>query len=688
MRKVLLVLLTYFFISIPMFYFSALFFNMLFTGNIANTGPPGSILITIKDCFLIYKNNPIVIPLWFIYTGLITLCVWLKFNSNSYTTKEYKVTDKISIPMPSGENQYGSSWFISQSEFNKKYPYNVVNTKKDNTIRYLIDTGYDDLPFKLQPHKLRSYIYNKVALSEFALKLSTKSPKKIRKALNLEPFKENGGGLVVGYRKRGKKEYWNTVTDDVHALILGYTGSGKSRNFVLQSIINIALAGESMFINDIKGELFQYTAPLLRKLGYQVNVLDFKNMGKSMSYNLLQPIINSLNNKNLNLAIQQSKDVANILVGEKTKNGEPLWHNGELAVISASILACCYDNINKPHNQNLPYVYHFITKMCEQRKGQPLLLQEYLEAVGEGHPANLLLAQANVAPEKTKGSFYTSAATTLQLWTDKQLYHMVNKSDFDLAGLGKRKTAFYMILPDDRTTFYSVATLIVAQMYERLSEYADVELGGGRLPVRVNFMLDEFGNFPAIPDFNKKLTLSRSKGIRFYLFLQSIAQLESEYDKVIAQIILDNCPLWIYLTVSNPETLKLVAEKLDKYTTTSYSRSSSKSTDTNTSVNYIGRDLLTPGELQRLQRPYILVMHEGDNKVSQNPDISKWSCNKMLGLGNKRHNTKLREFRENNRPILNDVSKPTDYEGLWIDANFKRFCQAYKLRSMLRNKEN
>lgn len=631
---------------------------------------------TFKECIFTLVNNRLTLMIWVLMIVMIAILIIISYES-SYSTKLYKVTNKIKIPVPSGENQHGSSWWMSDGEYKACYPYNVVKTN-DATFQWLIKSGYDDLPYNLQKNKLSHYISTTISSSKFVLKHTNPQNQKKK---NLEPFEQ--GGLVVGYKKSLNKEYWYTIKDDIHSLILGFTGSGKTRCFVIQSLINMALAGESIFINDLKGEIYQYTAPFLKKLGYELIVLDFKNMAKSMSYNLLQPVIDNLKNGNVNKAIQRSMDIANILVGEKSEHGEPLWHNGELAVVAASIIACCYDNVKKPKNQNLPYVYEWVTRMCEQRPGKSLLLQEYLKAVGENHPANKLLAQANVAPDKTKGSFYTSAATNLSLWTDRELYHMVNKSDFELVDIGKRKTAFFVILPDDRTTFYKVAALIVSQMYECLSDYADVTLGSGRLPIRVNFLLDEFGNFPAISDIDTKLTMSRSKGIRYNLFLQSFAQLKNRYDDNLAQIIMDNCSQWIYLTASNPETLQTISKKLDKYTTTSYSRSSGKRQDTSTSVNYIERDLLTPGELAILKRPYMLLTSDNGHKVAYSPDLAKWSCNKMLGLGNKKHNNEVRAFRDKNRPILNDITKPPDYEGLWLEKNFLSFCKSYALKRMM-----
>jgi len=421
-----------------------------------------------------------------------------------------------------------------------------------------------------------------------------------------------------------------------------------------------------------------YLKNFLEKLDYNIIVIDFKNMSKSMSYNLLQPIIDKFKAGETNKAIQLCRDIANILVGEKSDHTEPIWHNGQLAVVAAAIIATVFDNMDKPQNQNLTYVYEFITRMCAERKGQPMLLQEYLEAVGESHPANILLAQANVAPSKTRGSFYTSAATTLSLYTDRELYHIMKKSDFNLIDIATKKTAMFVILPDEKTTFHPAATIIVSQLYEQLIEYSDVKLGTGRLPRRVNFMLEEFGNFSTIKDFDTKLTVGGGRGIRFNLFVQSLEQLKIKYEDKVAETIKGNCQTWVYLLANERNTKDEIVHKLGSYTTSSYSLSSSKHSNGSASMQLIKRELLTTEEIGRIKRPYQLLMGNSGQKVCFAPDLSKYSLNAMLGLGNVKHNESVREFREKNRAVYNDVSQPVVMDGIW--THMDNFCEEqYKI---------
>jgi len=133
-------------------------------------------------------------------------------------------------------------------------------------------------------------------------------------------------------------------------------------------------------------------------------------------------------------------------------------------------------------------VYWFISEMC-RTIGNKIPLLEYVKKLAPSHPARALLSISDVAPSRTRGSFYTSALTTLRLFTSKSIYAITHQSDFTLSEMGSKKQALFVILPDERTTFYPVASLIVSQQYEMLAETADRR--GGRLERRVNFLLDE-----------------------------------------------------------------------------------------------------------------------------------------------------------------------------------------------------
>ncbi|MCY6355943.1 type IV secretory system conjugative DNA transfer family protein [Clostridium sp. ZS2-4] len=222
------------------------------------------------------------------------------------------------------------------------------------------------------------------------------------------------GGVVLGCRREGGKEKIFFVGEDVHSLCIGATRSGKIRTVVLQSIGTMALAGESMILSDPKGELYQYTYPFLERLGYEVIAIDFKNPLKSDKYNFLEPVIEAIDNNDIARAIDATWDLTSQLVGEP--KGERIWTDGEASIIASAIMSVVYDNREGKNRkyQNMTNVYYFISEMCKA-VGNSMPIVEYVKKLSPTHPAKALLAISEVAPSKTRGSFYTAALTTLRL---------------------------------------------------------------------------------------------------------------------------------------------------------------------------------------------------------------------------------------------------------------------------------
>lgn len=252
------------------------------------------------------------------------------------------------------------------------------------------------------------------------------------------------------------------------------------------------LANESMVISDPKSELYHYTSEFLESLGYKIITIDFRNPLKSSRYNFLQPVIDAVNKNDYRKAEELCWDITQALVGNEDTKMEKIWKDGEMSVIAGAIMSVVFDNKNNPQYQNLTNVYAFINEMCKP-VGNTMPINKYIETLKPEHPASSVFGVARIAPEKTRGSFFTSALATLRLFTSKSTYTMTCASDFDVVDIGKRKVAVYIILPDEKTTYYPIASLFVYQCYVALANFADDN--GGELPIRVNFTLDEFRQF-------------------------------------------------------------------------------------------------------------------------------------------------------------------------------------------------
>lgn len=555
----------------------------------------------------------------------VLMCViYYVCAKRTYQADTYAVTDEISVPVPYGQGQHGTAWFMTDK-------------MKKSYFKYVEISPVNPLIAKLT--ELGKKRYAAVENGEKLTVVETAD----------ETLFENGG-IVIEKSNLAQTERLLCITDDVHTLTIGATRCGKSRCLVLQSICVLALAGEGIVVNDPKGELYHYTHTFLETLGYTVRVIDFNNPKKSDRYNPLQMKINAINEGRIDDAQTYVWDFVTFIV-EKNDHSEPIWTNGEMAVIAAAVMCVVFDNREHPEYQNLTNVYNFIANMCKSvNKVMPI--DEYMKKLPDSHPAKSMMAIAKIAPDRMGGSFYTSALTTLRLFITNDMYLTTRESEFSLDDVGKEpKQALFFILPDQKVTFYPIVTLLVSQQYEQLVTYAKTR--GNRLPYRVNFVLDEFGNFAAINDFQIKMTVAGGYGIRWNLFLQDFNQLIDKYGQEVAKIIEGNCHYWIYLHSQDNSTNEEISKSMGKYTTSSYSLSGTTqkyaAPSSSANIQLCERSLLNPDEVMKIKRPYQLVLSAYPPAVMRSPDISEWRFNTILGLGNKQHNAKLIEIDENSR---------------------------------------
>lgn len=557
---------------------------------------------------------------------VVLLCVvYFVCAERTYQTDTYKVTDNISVPVPSGQGQHGTAWFMSNKEKHSMYHF-VEISQSNAVIKALMEQG----------RKRFEAVENGVPFSPEIIDTS---------GLSID------GGIAVSYERSKFRESVACITDDVHILIIGATRSGKTRCLVIQSISALALAGEGMVVNDPKGELYHYTHSFLESMGYTGQVVDFNNLKKSCRYNPLQMIIDAVNDDRIDDAQSYTWDFVTFLV-EKNDHSEPIWTNGKCSVIAAAVMCVVYDNQNHPEYQNLTNVYNFIANMCKT-VNKVLPIDAYMDKLPDSHPAKKLMAIAKLAPDKMGGSFYTAALTTLRLFITNDIYSMTRESEFSLADVGtKLKQALFFILPDQKTTYYPIVTLLVSQQYELLVTYA--KKCGNRLPHRVNYILDEFGNFAAIDKFQTKMTVAGGYGVRWNLFIQDFNQLIDVYGQEVAKIIQGNCHYWIYLHSQDNSTNEEISKSMGKYTTSTYSLGGSTqkyaAPSSSTNIQLSERSLLNPDEVAKIKRPYQIVLSPDPPAVMYSPDISQWTFNAMLGMGDKAHNTRLIELDENARP--------------------------------------
>ena len=386
------------------------------------------------------------------------------------------------------------------------------------------------------------------------------------------PAKNVPGGIVVGAEKFASGFHTWLDVGDTHVLLIGGTRSGKSRKVMMPSIWMLAQAGESMIMTDIKGELNAYCADYLRQMGYRVVVLDFREPFKGNQWNILHPVLEALDKDDYSKASRAAQTVAHIMTCKDMPpglyRGDPIWPNSQKSLTTALAMAVA---IEAPYGaRHLGSAYRTLVTLGVDGG---ILLNQYFYHLPADHQARIDYGVAAMAEGRLKSGIFTGAAAQLAPWADPGICWMTSKQDHDLAGVGKEKTAVLLVIPDEDSAFHTVATIYITQAYQALIQLANQH--GGVLPRKVNFLLDEFGNLPQIPDFDIKITAAAGRNMKFTLALQGLDQLKKHYGSQ-ANTISGNCAKWIYLSTADPDTQKLLSNKSGKYTvrTDSYSSQS------------------------------------------------------------------------------------------------------------------
>jgi type IV secretion system protein VirD4 len=441
------------------------------------------------------------------------------------------------------------------------------------------------------------------------------------------------GGVVFGMEKTKEGEKIYLDDQDTNNMIIGASRSGKSRKIYLPSIWEIAKAQESMIIGDPKGELYISSKEYLEKEGYTIIALNIREPLKGNQWNMLDLINKAVDEGNVSKAAELAWDMASTITKQTPgTSSEPIWQNGEQSTIAALILLTVLESEFK-FQRHMTTAYYLLAEYGQALDDGTIPLNEYMRSLSVKHPAKSAFATASIAPAKTRASFFTSALADLRLFADPNIGDMCSKQDHILENIGIEKTAVFLIIPDEKSTRNVLATLYIDQVYQSLVDLANKN--GGRIPRRVQLLLDEFGNLPPIPDFDKKITVCLGRGMRFTLALQDITQLKKLYDKN-AQTISGNCQNKIYISTADYETAKLFSDYMGKYTIETENLNStiqSKGHSIGKGVGTTGRPLLMPEEVLRWSTKESLLIRAGHFPARYKlPDLAEYKANEELGL--------------------------------------------------------
>ena len=353
------------------------------------------------------------------------------------------------------------------------------------------------------------------------------------------------------------KKIW--VDDgDYHNLIIGSTGSGKTQDIIFPMIEILAKHGESMIITDPKGELYEKKSNMLRSKGYNIVLLNFRDPGKGNAWNPMSLPYNLYKSGNRDKAMELLDDLAlNILYDEGNKNADPFWEKTSADYFSGLCLGLFDDAKEEEINLNS---ISLMTTVGEEKMGGSTYIKEYFNLKDPGSSAYINASSTILAPSDTKMSILAVFKQKIKLFASREnLSEMLSYSDFDIANIGKKKTAVFIIVQDEKKTYHSLVTIFIKQVYETLIDVAQSS-PGNKLPVRTNFLLDEFANMPPLKDVTTMITAARSRAMRFTMIIQNFAQLNEVYGEQNAETIKGNCGNTIYLISTELKALKEISE--------------------------------------------------------------------------------------------------------------------------------
>ena len=387
------------------------------------------------------------------------------------------------------------------------------------------------------------------------------------------------------------KEAW-VDNGEYHTLVIGSTGSGKTQTVIKPTVKLLAKAGESMIITDPKGEIYEATANMLRDKGYDVQILNFRDPQNGSSWNPLSLPYRMYKSGNQDKAIELLDDLAlNILYDESSNNSDPFWEKTSADYFSGVALGLFEDAKEEEININS---ISLMTTVGEEKFGGSTYIKEYF-SFKDPASASVINASSTInAPTDTKGSILSVFRQKIKLFASREnLSEMLSHSDIELADIGRKKTALFIVVQDEKKTYHSLVTILLKQCYETLIGVA--QENGGELPVRTNFLLDEFANMPPLKDVTTMITAARSRHIRFTMIIQNYAQLNQVYGKENAETIRGNCGNIIYLISAELAALEEISKMCGEV--------KSKDDDKTAST-----PLVTVSDLQRMKQFEVIIL--------------------------------------------------------------------------------
>ena len=437
-------------------------------------------------------------------------------------------------------------------------------------------------------------------------------------------------------------------------LVIGGSGSGKTRFFVKPNLMQMH---SSYVVTDPKGTVLVECGKLLQRGGYRIKVLNTINFKKSMRYNPFAYIRSEKDIlKLVNTLIANTK-------GDGEKAGEDFWVKSERLFYCALIGYIWYEAPEEEKNfiTLLDLINASEAREDDETYQSPVdLLFSQLEEREPDHFAVKQYRKFKMAAGKTLKSILISCGARLAPFDIKELRDLMEYDELELDTLGDQKTALFVILSDTDSTFNFVAALMYSQLFNLLCDKAD-DFYGGRLPVHVRLILDEFANIGQIPNFDKLIATIRSREISASIILQSQSQLKTIY-KDAADTIVGNCDSTLFLGGKEKSTLKEISELLGKETIDLYNQSENRGSQVSHGLSYqkLGKELMTQDELAVMDGGKCILQLRGVRPFfSDKFDITKHPRYKYLADADKKNTFDIERYMKR-RPAIVKPDEPFD----------------------------
>ena len=396
---------------------------------------------------------------------------------------------------------------------------------------------------------------------------------------------------------------------NLNTLVCGGSGAGKTRFYCKP---NLMQANTSFVILDPKGEIVRDVGKLLEAKGYEIKVLDLISMEKSHCYN---PFVYLRSDNDIQRLVT---NLFKSTTPKGSQSNDPFWDTAASMLLLALVFYLHYEA--PEDEQNFAMVMEMLRAGAieDEEEPRPSPLDNLFSELEYENPEHIALKyyhSYHSGSAKTLKSIQITLAARLEKFNLESLAALTTTDELELETLGEKKAALFALIPDNDTSFNFLVSLLYTQLFQQLFYSAD-HIHGGSLPIPVHFLMDEFANVSLPDDFDKILSVMRSRSVSVSIILQNLAQLKALFEKQWESIV-GNCDEFLYLGGNEQSTHKYVSELLGKSTidTNTYGKSSGRSGNYSTNYQISGRELLTPDEVRMLDNQYAILFIRGERPV-------------------------------------------------------------------------